>query len=221
MISHCLICWMIQDSLCLWILFCVNLKIVLCFFLAWDRKGGAEGWWWLPGSLMWHESCRKFCFHLWVLFSLLQDCHSFHMKKDIFSWYLSVLNFQTNLKDVLSKNPVPSQTNYWACCFTFRCYLNFLDQICSKIREIAISCLHWPLNNLVGLRTGIVVPEDSEIFFSIWSQGRQRGCETGKNCWQSASSISDSPHSGETKYIFGESLSPGNSFWETKYIVRV
>ena len=158
----------------------------------------------------------KCCFHFWVLFCLLQDCHSFQMKKDTFSWYSGVLNFQTNLKDVISKNPVPSQTNYWACCLTFWCSLNFL-----KIREIAIRCLHWPLNNLMAHRTGNMVPEDYEIFFSIWSQGRQRGCETGKNCWQSAFSISDSPHSGETKYIFGESLSPGNSFWETKYIVRV
>ena len=158
-----------------------------------------------------YESCFVYC----------KTITPFKWKQDIFSWYLGVLNFQTNLKDVISKNPVPSQANCRACCLTFRCSFNLLNQICSKIREIAISCLYWPLNNLVAHRTGNMVPEDYEIFFSIWSQGRQRGCETGKNCWQSASSISDSPHSGETKYIFGESLSPGKSFWETKYIVRV
>ena len=92
----------------------------------------------------------KCCFHFWVLFCLLQDCHSFQMKKDTFSWYSGVLNFQTNLKDVISKNPVPSQTNYWACCLTFWCSLNFL-----KIREIAIRCLHWPLNNSMAHRTGM------------------------------------------------------------------
>ena len=159
----------------------------------------------------------KCCFHFWVLFCLLQDCHSFQMKKDTFSWYSGVLNFQTNLKDVISKNPVPSQTNYWACCLTFRCSFNLLNQICSKIREIAISCLYWPLNNLVAHRTGNMVPEDYEIFFSIWSQGRQRGCETCKNCWQSASSISDSPHSGETKNILGNLKFHETHSGETNY----
>ena len=140
-------------------------------------------------------------------------------EKDIFSWYLGLLNCQTNLKDVISKNPVPSQANCWARCLTFSCSLNLLNQIHSKIREIAISCLHWPLNNLVAHRTGNMVPEDYEIFFSIWSQGRQRGCETGKNCWQSASSISDSPHSGETKNILGNLKVHETHSGETKYIL--
>ena len=149
-----------------------------------------------------YESCFVYC----------KTITPFKWKQDIFSWYLGVLNFQTNLKDVISKNPVPSQTNYWACCPTFWCSLNFL-----KIREIAISCLYWPLNNLVAHRTGNMVPEDYEIFFSIWSPGRQRGCETCKNCWQSASSISDSPHSGETKNILGNLKFHETHSGETNY----
>ena len=63
--------------------------------------------WWLPGSLMWHESCRKCCLHLWVLFCLLQNYHSFQMKTRYIFLILGRSEFSNKFKRCHIQKPCP------------------------------------------------------------------------------------------------------------------
>ena len=74
-------------------------------------------------------------------------------EKDIFSWYLGVLNCQTNLKDVISKNlSLPKQTAepvvshlvvLWIC---FTKYIQRLGR-----SQLAVYTDHWKIKRLTGL----------------------------------------------------------------------